>query len=68
QQGVVQLRARVLASGRVGEVRLLRSSGYSLLDVSAMQALQGASFNPARTRSGKAVDAWVQLPFRFVLE
>ena len=68
QQGVVRLRVEVLASGNAGEVRLHQSSGFATLDAAAIEGVKKSRFNPARTRSGRAVKSWVDLPIKYVLE
>ena len=52
--------------GRIGVVRVKRSSGYASLDNSALEAVRAWRFEPAR-RMGAAVDAWVEIPIRFKL-
>ena len=52
QQGEVLLRIAVSAEGSVESVALERSSGYPMLDESALAAAQRWSFEPARTRKG----------------
>lgn len=67
QQGVVRLRVEVLASGNAGEVRLRQSSGFATLDAAAIEGVKKFKFNPTRTRSGRTVDSWVELPIKYVL-
>lgn len=68
EQGVVRLRVRVLASGSAGEVRLRQSSGSATLDAAAVEGAKKFKFNPARTKWGRAVDSWVDLPIKYALE
>ena len=68
EEGRVILRVRVLANGEPGEVRLHKSSGFERLDAAAMAAMKQFKFNPARTRWGRAVDSWVNLPIEYVLK
>jgi len=68
EQGTVLLHMHLLADGSVGEVRLHRSSGFVRLDNSALAASKTLKFAPARTRSGRAVDAEAILPVEFRLE
>lgn len=65
-EGVVLLSAEVRADGRVGEVRILKSCGYDLLDRSALDAVRRWKFEPGR-RMGVPVAMWVDVPVRFVL-
>lgn len=68
EQGRVELRVHVLANGDPGEVQLAKSSGFARLDASAMVAAKSFKFNPARTRSGRAVDSWMNAPSNYRLE
>jgi protein TonB len=66
-QGTALLDVRVTAEGRVAEVRLARSSGYAVLDRSALSAVRAWRFEPAR-RGPFPIETWVQVPVRFVLK
>ncbi len=65
--GVVILRVSVSESGRVAEVSLIKSSGYSLLDDRARTTVQRWIFRPAR-RDGRPVATQVDVPVRFSLD
>ncbi|HEX9157810.1 MAG TPA: energy transducer TonB, partial [Syntrophales bacterium] len=65
-EGDVLIAAEVRADGRIGAVRVKRSSGYASLDNSALEAVRAWRFEPAR-RMGAVVDAWVEIPIRFKL-
>ncbi len=65
-QGTVLLDVRVTADGSAAEVKLAQSSGYSVLDQSALSAVQGWRFEPAR-RGSHPIETWVQVPVRFEL-
>ena len=65
-EGDVLIAAEVRADGRIGAVRVKRSSGYASLDDSALETVRVWRFEPAR-RMGAAVDAWVEIPIRFKL-
>jgi len=65
-EGDVLIAAEVRADGRIGAVRIKRTSGYASLDDSAVEAVRVWRFEPAR-RMGAAVDAWVEIPIRFKL-
>lgn len=67
QQGTSIIRAKISRFGTVDEVRLHKTSGYRLLDKSAMNALRDWQFKPA-TQAGVTVIAWVQVPVKFQLE
>lgn len=64
--GVVQLRALVLADGTVRSVDVVGSSGSSALDRAAADALRRWQFSPA-TRDGTPIDAYVTLKVRYVV-
>ncbi len=66
QQGEVLIRVRLDLDGSAAEIRLWRSSGFDLLDRSALAAVRGWHFHPA-IRGGRPVAAWVEIPVRFHL-
>lgn len=66
-QGKVVLNVEVLAEGRAGEVKLQTSSGYDILDKSALQTVKTWKFSPA-TRLGQPVTQWFLVPIKFSLE
>jgi protein TonB len=66
EYGIVLLLLRVLSTGSVGEVKIKKSSGYSLLDDPALKGAKDWTFVPAR-RGPKAVEALVEIPVRFEL-
>ncbi len=64
QQGVVWVRALVSAAGETREVKIERSSGYVMLDRSALDAVKKWVFDAAQV-NGKLVTAWVEVPVEF---
>lgn len=66
-EGVVLVSAEILAEGRVGSLKIKSSSGYEMLDKSALDAVKFWKFDPAK-RMGKPVIAWVDIPVRYVLK
>ncbi len=60
-EGTVLLSVKILANGMVAELRVKRSSGYSILDRAALKAVQKWRFEIPFTM-------WVDVPVRFVLE
>jgi periplasmic protein TonB len=66
-EGRVVLRAQVLVDGRCAEVRIVHSSGHTLLDESALSAVRRWRFVPA-TRAGTPVAASVDIPISFRLD
>lgn len=65
-EGRVVLRAQVLEDGRCTEVHIVRSSGHTPLDESALATVRNWRFVPA-TRAGAAVSSWVEIPIHFQL-
>lgn len=66
-QGLVLLDIEVLADGSVGDVQLLKSSGFKILDNAAMQAVKMWRFRPGR-RLGQPVTAHATVPIRYTFE
>lgn len=64
--GTVLLSVQVLENGRVGEVRLLQSSGFAKLDQSALREARKWRFVPG-TRDGVPVVLWKHIPIKFEL-
>jgi TonB family protein len=65
-EGIVLVSAEILPNGRVGKVKIRKSSGYAILDQSAIQAVKPWKFEPAK-KSGNPFTAWVELPIKFIL-
>jgi protein TonB len=65
-EGTVLLSIYILADGRVGDVKLERSSGYEKLDESALREAKKWRFVPG-TSNGAPVAMWKQLPITFRL-
>ena len=61
------LRLELLASGTVGEVQVVTSSGYPLLDTTAQSVAKTWTHVPAR-QNGTAVTRWVDLNLTFTLD
>ena len=66
-QGEVLLRVEVLSNGRVGQIEVKHSSGYDLLDRSALNTVKQWKFVPAKKRE-EAVSSWVNIPIKFQLQ
>jgi TonB family protein len=64
--GVVLVNAEILPDGRVGSTEVSKSSGYAILDKSAMEAVKLWKFEPAK-KAGKPFAIRVKLPIKFVL-
>lgn len=67
EQGEVRLRVLVAADGRVASVQLSRGSGFERLDEAALESVKQWRFKPA-TRGAEAIETWVEVPVKFVLE
>jgi len=55
----VIIQALVDTNGMVIETKVFKTSGYGILDTSALKAAKKAKFEPARVRT------WVKIPFQF---
>ena len=66
-QGTVVLEVLVNREGKVKELTLSASSGYSVLDQAALTSVKAWLFDPG-TRGGDKVEMWVKVPVRFQLE
>ena len=65
-EGLVVLNVFVMESGSVGKVELKKSSGYDVLDNSALDAVRKWTFIPGK-KNGRPVPSWVVVPIRFDL-
>jgi protein TonB len=65
-EGVVLVGAEILVNGHVGETLIRKSSGYAVLDQSAIQAVKTWKFEPAK-KSGIPYKTWAELPVKFVI-
>jgi protein TonB len=63
----VVLKAEILPNGRVGKVRIKRSSGHDILDKSALKAVKKWRFIPAK-RGEDPMRIWAEIPIKFELE
>ena len=66
-EGEVILRVEVLPDGRVGQVEVKNSSGYELLDRSALTAVKQWKFIPAK-KGETPIPLWVNVPVKFQLQ
>ncbi len=66
QEGLVLLSVTVGIDGRPKEVSVKKSSGYEILDESALRAVKDWRFDPA-TRRGVPFEMTVEIPVRFEL-
>lgn len=65
-KGEVLLRVEVLSNGQVGQIELKKSSGYEILDQSALSTVKKWRFIPGR-KGGIAIPVWVNIPIKFEL-
>lgn len=65
-EGEVLLRVEVLSDGRVGQIEIRRSSGYKVLDRSAIDAVKKWRFSPGM-KGEEAISLWVNIPIKFQL-
>jgi TonB family protein len=66
-EGEVILRVEVLQNGRVGQIDVKKSSGYELLDRSALATVKQWKFVPAQ-KGEKSIPLWVNIPVKFQLQ
>lgn len=66
-EGVVLISAEIQADGRVGRAVVLQSSGFAILDQTAMNAVMNWKFEPAKKR-GVPYKTWADLPIKFMLK
>jgi TonB family protein len=66
-EGNVLLKVEVLPNGRVGQLEVKRTSGYEILDQSALLTVRQWRFIPAR-KGGEAIPFWVNIPIKFYLQ
>ncbi|MEC5385442.1 energy transducer TonB [Uliginosibacterium sp. H3] len=65
--GVVLFRVWTEADGRPGEIRIVKGSGFRLLDEAAERAVRQWRFVPSR-RGNLQLASWVEFPVRFTVE
>jgi TonB family protein len=66
-EGEVVLKVEVLINGRVGQIEIKKSSGYELLDHSALTTVKQWRFIPAK-KDDVAIPLWVNIPVKFQLQ
>jgi TonB family protein len=66
-EGKVWVKALVGIDGKVKEATVLESSGYSILDASALENAKKRRYKPAQ-KGGEPVACFVEIPFTFKLE
>jgi protein TonB len=66
EEGTVTIEAHISADGKMTAARVVNSSGFRLLDASALKSVQKAHFTPA-IKKGKPVADVITLSFKFEL-
>jgi len=66
-EGEVILKVEVLPDGRVGQIEVKNSSGFELLDRSALATVKQWKFVPAK-KGEKSIPLWVNIPIKFQLQ
>ena len=66
-QGTVVLEVLVDRNGRVGDLRIFKSSGYKVLDSAAEESVREWIFKPA-IKGNEKVEMWVRIPVCFQLK
>lgn len=66
-EGTVLIKVLVTREGKVKEANVGQSSGYGVLDRSALKAVKGWLFVPGM-KGDQAVEMWVTVPIRFALK
>ena len=66
-QGVVILEVFVNQEGSVADIKVFKSSGYAILDKSALKSVKKWKFEPGK-HGDKKVGMWVRTPVRFQLK
>jgi protein TonB len=66
-QGVVILEVFVNKEGSVGDIKVFKTSGYAILDKTAMKSVKKWEFEPGK-RGDENVGMWVRTPVRFQLK
>jgi periplasmic protein TonB len=65
-EGMVMLAVEIFSDGSVGSLKIKSSSGYAVLDKTALETVKTWKFVPGR-KAGKTVAMWVDVPIKFVL-
>jgi protein TonB len=66
-EGVVLLSAEIHADGQVGDLKVKKTSGFAVLDRSALEAVKTWKFEPGK-RIGTPISMWVDVPVKFILK
>ncbi len=67
QQGMVVVKALISKDGSAAKVTVYASSGYDLLDRSALNAVKEWSFKPSALQNNQ-IASWILVPVKFVIQ
>lgn len=67
QEGMVLLKALIGINGNINDIQIITSSGYTILDKSAIDAVSNWKFEPSYI-NGKHSISWVKVPVEFVIK
>ncbi len=65
-EGLVELLVLISVDGRASQVKIKKSTGYSILDKQAIKTVQKWTFK-SRRDNGQTIATWVMVPIRFKL-
>jgi len=66
-EGIVKIDVEILDNGQVGKIEVLESTGYQMLDDSAVKAAKTWKFSPAKN-GNETVGVWVEFPIEFKID
>ena len=67
EQGTAIVSVYILKNGRVGQAKIEQSTGFQMLDASALAAVSQWIFEPAAS-SSQITEAWFKMPVKFQLK
>lgn len=67
EQGTAIVSVYILKNGRVGQAQIEQSTGFEMLDASAMAAVSQWIFEPAAS-SSQITESWFKIPVKFQLK
>ncbi|HHE37051.1 MAG TPA: energy transducer TonB [Candidatus Cloacimonetes bacterium] len=66
-EGKVLLNVEILDNGQIGMIEIIESSGYPILDESAVKAAKTWKLSPAKN-GNETVGVWVEFPIEFKID
>lgn len=66
-EGKAVIAAEILIDGSVGLYQIMQTSGYEILDETAVQAIKSWKFHPAVNKDGQSFRECIQIPITFQL-